>query len=132
MKYFNLDYWIKLWVFSAPLFQNKKQGINAESIDNIEKIIKDWDSKNTTSIELNYTNNYQTENIDKNNKNLFYENLLKTQNLSQNEQELSQQEKMLQKEQIEELTENEIKALTAIQIQALTKDQIQAFKEAFM
>ncbi|WP_342254487.1 hypothetical protein [Spiroplasma endosymbiont of Zeiraphera isertana] len=48
MKYFNPSYWFKLWVLSAPLFNDKTQGINAKSIDN--KKIKDWVSKNTTNI----------------------------------------------------------------------------------
>lgn len=50
MKYFNPSYWFKLWLLSAPLFNDKTQGINAKSIDN--QNIKDWVSKNTTNISL--------------------------------------------------------------------------------
>ncbi|WP_338977464.1 hypothetical protein [Spiroplasma endosymbiont of Panzeria rudis] len=59
MKYFNPSYWFKLWVLSAPLFNSENQGIYAKSIDNNQKI-KDWASKNITSVELNSTKNHQT------------------------------------------------------------------------
>ncbi|WP_342253696.1 hypothetical protein [Spiroplasma endosymbiont of Zeiraphera isertana] len=50
MKYFSPSYWFKLWVLSAPLFNDKTQGINAKSIDN--KKIKDWASKDITNLSL--------------------------------------------------------------------------------
>ncbi|WP_342277226.1 hypothetical protein [Spiroplasma endosymbiont of Nebria brevicollis] len=65
MKYFSPSYWFKLWVLSAPLFQDKTQGINVKSIDT--KNIKDWASKNTTNILVaehqpwNFTNYNQTD-----------------------------------------------------------------------
>lgn len=46
MKYFSPSYWFKLWLLSAPLFQDKTQGvINAKSINN--KF-----SENTTSLRV--------------------------------------------------------------------------------
>ncbi|BET39560.1 hypothetical protein [Spiroplasma ixodetis] len=69
MKYFSLSYWFKLWVLSAPLFNDKTQGINAKSIDNNQKI-KDWASNNTNLQSINqymaFTNsstNYQPYNL---------------------------------------------------------------------
>ncbi|WP_342217543.1 hypothetical protein [Spiroplasma endosymbiont of Amphimallon solstitiale] len=68
MKYFSPSYWFKLWVLSAPLFNDKTQGINAKSIDN--KNIKDWASNNTNlqSINqdmsfINSSTNYQPYNL---------------------------------------------------------------------
>lgn len=69
MKYFSPSYWLKMWVLSAPLFNDKTQGVYAKSINN--KNIKDWASENTKGIsvleqqESNFTNsteflNYQT------------------------------------------------------------------------
>ncbi|WP_339046465.1 hypothetical protein [Spiroplasma endosymbiont of Colias croceus] len=49
MKYFNPTYWFKLWLLSGPLFNSENQGIYAKSIDN--QNIKDWASKNTSSLE---------------------------------------------------------------------------------
>ncbi|WP_425382289.1 ribosome-inactivating family protein [Spiroplasma endosymbiont of Melieria omissa] len=75
MKYFNPSYWFKLSVLSAPLFNDKTQGINAKSIDN--KKIKDWASNNTIlesiNQEISYTNsitNYQPYNLNETNQNI--------------------------------------------------------------
>lgn len=90
MKYFNPSYWFKLWVLSAPLFIDRQQGINANSINN--KNIKYW-SSNSTNLQSNenqYLNLLNNQTIQfKNNENIksiktfetddFYENFLKTQ-----------------------------------------------------
>lgn len=55
MKYFSPSYWLKLWVLSAPLFNDQTQGVYAKSINN--KNIKDWASENTTSLDLISNNN---------------------------------------------------------------------------
>lgn len=34
MKYFNPNYWFKLWITTATLFDNKTSSINANSINN--------------------------------------------------------------------------------------------------
>ncbi|WP_342261539.1 ribosome-inactivating family protein [Spiroplasma endosymbiont of Notiophilus biguttatus] len=69
MKYFSPSYWFKLWVLSAPLFNDKTQGINAKSIDNNQNI-KDWASNNTNlqsinqdMIFINSSTNYQLYNL---------------------------------------------------------------------
>ncbi|WP_174480821.1 hypothetical protein [Spiroplasma endosymbiont of Danaus chrysippus] len=111
MKYFNPSYWFKMWVLSAPLFNDKTQGINAKSIDN--QNIKDWANNNTSleSIENqeltllnNQTNLIQLQN-DQNIqsvKNLetdhFYENFLKTQGWSRDPQIAQQQLQEIQEE----------------------------------
>ncbi|BET39558.1 hypothetical protein [Spiroplasma ixodetis] len=88
MKYFSLSYWFKLWVLSAPLFNDKTQGINAKSIDNNQKI-KDWASNNTNLQSINqymaFTNsstNYQPYNLNQQvpNQNIdpFYQTELET------------------------------------------------------
>ncbi|WP_338979946.1 hypothetical protein [Spiroplasma endosymbiont of Lasioglossum malachurum] len=64
MKYFSPSYWFKLWVLTAPLLNNKIQGINGKSIDNSN--IKNWVRKNTTSLDLvnqqlNFASNNQTD-----------------------------------------------------------------------
>ncbi|WP_425381474.1 hypothetical protein [Spiroplasma endosymbiont of Polydrusus pterygomalis] len=83
MKYFSPRYWFKLWVLSAPLFNDKTQGINAKSIDN--KKIKDWVSNNTNlqsiNQEMSYINsniNYQPYNLNEINQNInpFYQTKL--------------------------------------------------------
>lgn len=85
MKYFNPSYWFKLWVLSAPLFNDKTQGINAKSIDN--KKIKDWVSNNTSlesinqeMIYINSSNNYQPYILNETNKNInpIYQTELET------------------------------------------------------
>ncbi|WP_338987140.1 hypothetical protein [Spiroplasma endosymbiont of Dasysyrphus albostriatus] len=85
MKYFNPSYWFKLWVLSAPLFNDKTKGINAKSIDNNQKI-KDWVNKNTTNLEsinqeisfTNSTTNYQPYNLSQTSQNIdpFYQTYL--------------------------------------------------------
>ncbi|WP_338979075.1 ribosome-inactivating family protein [Spiroplasma endosymbiont of Panzeria rudis] len=85
MKYFNPSYWFKLWVLSAPLFNNETIGINAKSIDN--KKIKDW-ANNNTSLDLinqeisftNSTSNYQPYNLSPTNQNInsIYQTELET------------------------------------------------------
>jgi hypothetical protein len=52
-----------MWVLSAPLFNDKTQGINARLLDNN---IKDWTSGNTTSLDLiseqvSFSGNNQTQ-----------------------------------------------------------------------
>ncbi|WP_342253431.1 hypothetical protein [Spiroplasma endosymbiont of Zeiraphera isertana] len=84
MKYFNPTYWFKLWLLSAPLFNSKSEGIYAKSIDN--QNIKDWASKNTSSLEsinqeISYTNssnNYQSYSLNETNQNIdpFYQSYL--------------------------------------------------------
>ncbi|WP_425381231.1 hypothetical protein [Spiroplasma endosymbiont of Polydrusus pterygomalis] len=86
MKYFSPRYWFKLWVLSAPLFNDKTQGINAKSIDNNQKI-KNWANNNTDleliNQEMSYTNsntNYQPYNLNETNQNVtpFYQTKLET------------------------------------------------------
>ncbi|WDA53903.1 MAG: hypothetical protein PPFGHCPK_01272 [Spiroplasma endosymbiont of Drosophila atripex] len=104
MKYFNPSYWFKLWLLSAPLFNDKTQGINAKSIDN--QNIKNWVNNNTTDIslienqELTLSNNQtnlliqqQIDNVDH-----FYENFLKTQDWSKDPQIAGQQLQEIQEE----------------------------------
>ncbi|WP_425381432.1 hypothetical protein [Spiroplasma endosymbiont of Polydrusus pterygomalis] len=43
MKYFNPNYWFKLWVLTTPIFQYKIESINAKSNDNEER---NWKPKN--------------------------------------------------------------------------------------
>ncbi|WP_342253662.1 ribosome-inactivating family protein [Spiroplasma endosymbiont of Zeiraphera isertana] len=84
MKYFNPSYWFKLWVLSAPLFNSENQGIYAKSIDN--QNIKDWASKNTSSLEsinqeigyTNSSNNYKLYSLNETNQNIdpFYQSYL--------------------------------------------------------
>ncbi|WP_342254659.1 hypothetical protein [Spiroplasma endosymbiont of Zeiraphera isertana] len=85
MKYFNPSYWFKLWLLSAPLFNDKTQGINAKSIDN--KKIKDWVSNNTGLESIDepnsFTNtsiNYQPYNLNETNQNIdpIYQKELET------------------------------------------------------
>ncbi|WP_174480458.1 hypothetical protein [Spiroplasma endosymbiont of Danaus chrysippus] len=45
MKYFNPNYWFKLWLLITPLFNNQLQNTNAKAIYNKENI-KDWKTKN--------------------------------------------------------------------------------------
>lgn len=110
MKYFSPSYWFKLWLLSAPLFNDKTQGINAKSIDN--KNIKDWANNNTTDISLienkeltlanNQTIQLQNDENIQSIKNLetddFYENFLKTQGWSKDEQIAQQQLQEIQEE----------------------------------
>lgn len=47
MKYFNPNYWFKLWITTATLFDNKTSSINANSINN-NHTFNDWGNNNTT------------------------------------------------------------------------------------
>ncbi|WP_174479900.1 ribosome-inactivating family protein [Spiroplasma endosymbiont of Danaus chrysippus] len=87
MKYFSPSYWFKLWLLSAPLFNDETKGINAMSINN--KKIKDWASNNTSldliNQEISFTNstsNYQPYNLSPTNQNInpFYQTELETSN----------------------------------------------------
>ncbi len=73
MKYFNPSYWFKLWVLSAPLFNDQTQGINVKLIDN--KNITSLESINESNNLTNSSNNYEPYNLSQTNHNidLFYQ-----------------------------------------------------------
>ncbi|WP_338960117.1 MULTISPECIES: hypothetical protein [unclassified Spiroplasma] len=55
MKYFNPNYWFKLWLLITPLFNNQLQNINAKIIYNKENI-KDWKPKNISITDCTQSN----------------------------------------------------------------------------
>ncbi|WP_395472754.1 hypothetical protein [Spiroplasma endosymbiont of Nomada rufipes] len=55
MKYFNPNYWFKLWLLITPVFNNQLQNTNAKTIYNKETI-KDWKPKNISIADFTQSN----------------------------------------------------------------------------
>lgn len=59
MKYFSFNYWFKLWLLGAPLFNDQTIGIRAKSITNHKNIEKTFkDNYNLSLINENFNENF--------------------------------------------------------------------------